>query len=113
MPAVRGSPCASRSKDGKRSLTVAALIGAATVRERLAFGRQRFLGGSRASAWPANIKPALAEPAVPRSSPERPHHRIAPGAWSRKHDVLPETARAAQFAGHEMYRFTDNHYPEV
>jgi len=64
-------------------------------------------------ALPAHIKPARAAPAVPRNSAKSPHQRIAPGAWTRKHDVLPETPRAAQFAGHEMYRFTDNHYPEV
>jgi len=44
-----------------------------------------------------NIKPALAEAAVTRNLPQRPHHRVAPTARHRRYDVLPKTARTAQF----------------
>src|ERR1017187_1428301 len=70
-------------------------------------------GGVRLSPWPTNMKPAPAEPAVARNSPPQPHRRVGPAAWPRRHDVLTETARAAQFAGHDMNWLIDDHYPEV
>src|ERR1035441_3851627 len=65
------------------------------------------------AAGPAHIKPALAEPAVARNSAQQPHHRIAPAAWHGRHDILTETARAAQVAGEDVKWLVDNHYPEV
>src|SRR5450759_771648 len=112
-PAVRRSPCASRSKDGNRSLTVAALIGAATVRERLAIGPRYILRGSRASGWPTHIKPALAEAAVPRNFAQKPHQRIAPAARHRRREILPETARATHFAGQNANWLIHDHYSAV
>src|ERR1019366_8268013 len=60
----------------------------------------------------ANMKPAPAAPAVPRNSPQHPHHRVVPAAWHRWHDVLAETARAAHFAGHNLNWLIDDHYSE-
>ena len=92
MPAVCRSPFASSSKHQVRSSSVKG-----QPRKRLPL-----------FAW-LDIKPALAEAAVPRNLPERPHQCIAPAARHGRHDVLPEAARAAQFSGPNMNWFIDDH----